>query len=75
MCSDNVQSTRTDLDQKRALLAADAGRSVYQQAINANPNYWSTCPDSGAVGATGQTGTAVTVPGLNRQRLERDLHR
>jgi Tfp pilus assembly protein PilX len=60
---DNVQTTRADLDQKRALLAADAGLAVYQQALNANPNYWSTCPVSGSVGATGQTGTAVTVPG------------
>jgi Tfp pilus assembly protein PilX len=60
---DNAQSTRLDLDQKRALLAADAGLGVYQQALDANPNYWETCPVSGAAGATGATGTAVTVPG------------
>jgi Tfp pilus assembly protein PilX len=60
---DNAQPTRTGLDQKRALLAADAGLSVYDQALNSNPNYWSSCPISGAAGATGTTGTTVTVPG------------
>jgi hypothetical protein len=59
----NTGTTRTDLDQKRALLAAYAGLSVYDQALNVNPDYWETCPVSGATGATGTTGTPVTVPG------------
>jgi Tfp pilus assembly protein PilX len=57
------QTTRNDLDQKRALLAADAGLSAYVQQLNANPNYWDTCAASG--GATGATGAKVTVPGSN----------
>jgi Tfp pilus assembly protein PilX len=58
----NTQSTRTDLDQKRALLAADAGLSVYEQSLDNNPNFWTTCPTSGSVpGAT--VGVPVTVPG------------
>jgi Tfp pilus assembly protein PilX len=59
----NVGPTRADLDQKRALLAADAGLSVYDSALNSNPNFWESCPVSGAAGATGTTGTPVTVPG------------
>jgi Tfp pilus assembly protein PilX len=46
-------TTRENLDQKRALLAAYAGLSAYTQALNNNSNYWSTCP----------TATNVTVPG------------
>ena len=61
----NVGTTRADLDQKRALLAADAGLSVYEQQLNGNQNYWSQCP--GANGATGVTttvgATGVTVAG------------
>jgi Tfp pilus assembly protein PilX len=59
----NTGPTRADLDQKRALLAADAGLSVYDSALNSNPNFWESCPVSGAAGATGTTGTPVTVPG------------
>jgi Tfp pilus assembly protein PilX len=59
----NAGPTRDDLDQKRALLAADAGLSTYVQALNANPNFWQSCPVSGATGASGSTGTPVTVPG------------
>jgi Tfp pilus assembly protein PilX len=61
----NVQTTRTNLDQKRALLAAQAGVSAYEQQINNNPNYWTTCPGAdGATGVTSTTGqTGVTVPG------------
>jgi hypothetical protein len=58
-----AETTRSDLDQKRALLAADAGLAAYVQQLNANPNYWVTCPASG--GATGATGSQVTVPGSN----------
>jgi Tfp pilus assembly protein PilX len=62
---DNVQTTRTDLDQKRALLAADAGLSAYEQQLSTNQDYWSTCPGpNGATGVTGITGqTGATVPG------------
>jgi Tfp pilus assembly protein PilX len=60
----NTQSTRTDLDQKRALLAADAGLSVYEQSLDNNPDFWATCPTSGSTGLTGATvGVPVTVPG------------
>jgi Tfp pilus assembly protein PilX len=48
-----VGTTRSDLDQKRALLAAYAGLSAYTQALGANSNYWASCP----------TATNVTVPG------------
>jgi hypothetical protein len=54
----NSRATRNDLDQKRALLAADAGLSIYDQQLNANPNYWDTCPSGGATGLTG-----LSVPG------------
>ncbi|MGD0197329.1 MAG: hypothetical protein ABSC56_05410 [Solirubrobacteraceae bacterium] len=58
-------TTRSDLDQKRALLAAEAGLSAYEQALNNNPNYWETCPGpGGATGVTSVTGvTGTTVPG------------
>jgi len=58
----NVTTTRTDLDQKRALLAADAGLSVYVQGLNSNPDFWETCPVSGT-GTPGATGAPVAVPG------------
>jgi hypothetical protein len=54
----NTNATRNDLDQKRALLAAEAGMSIYQQQLNNNPNYWDTCPAGGATGLTG-----LSVPG------------
>jgi type II secretory pathway pseudopilin PulG len=54
----NTQATRNDLDQKRALLAAEAGLSIYQQQLNNNPNYWDTCPTGGTTGLTG-----LSVPG------------
>jgi Tfp pilus assembly protein PilX len=61
----NVSPTRADLDQKRALLAADAGLAAYEQQLNSNQNYWNTCPGpggtTGVTTTTGQTGT--TVPG------------
>ena len=61
----DVQLTRNDLDQSRALLAADAGLAAFRQQLNLNANYWNTCP--GANGATGVTGitsaTGATVPG------------
>jgi Tfp pilus assembly protein PilX len=61
----NVNPTRTDLDQKRALLAADAGLAAYEQQLNTNQNYWNTCPGpGGATGVTTTTGqTGTTVPG------------
>jgi Tfp pilus assembly protein PilX len=63
--TNNVQTTRTDLDQKRALLAADSGLSAYEQQLSVNQNFWTTCP--GANGATGVTSTVgatgATVPG------------
>jgi Tfp pilus assembly protein PilX len=46
-------TTRSDLDQKRALLGAYAGLSAYTQALANNPNYWTGCP----------TKSSVTVPG------------
>jgi Tfp pilus assembly protein PilX len=46
-------TTRLDLDQKRALAAAYAGLSAYTESLNANENYWASCP----------TATNVTVPG------------
>jgi hypothetical protein len=61
----NSGTARADLDQKRALLAADAGLSAYEQQLSTNQNYWTTCPGpNGATGVTGITGqTGVTVPG------------
>ena len=53
----NVQTTRTSLDQQRALLAAQAGLSAYEQQLSANQNFWTTCP--GPNGATGATGASV----------------
>jgi type II secretory pathway pseudopilin PulG len=53
----NVQATRNDLDQKRALLAAQAGLSAYVQRLNTNPDYWeTTCTSSGYP-------TSIAVPG------------
>jgi Tfp pilus assembly protein PilX len=34
---------RTDLDQKRALSAAEAGIAQYSYDLNQNPNFWETC--------------------------------
>ena len=51
--SGGVGTTRSDLDQKRALLAAYAGLSAYTQELGNNSNYWASCP----------TATSVTVPG------------
>jgi Tfp pilus assembly protein PilX len=61
----NVQTTRTSLDQQRALLAAQAGLSAYEQQLSANQNFWTTCPGpNGTTGVTSTTGaTGATVPG------------
>jgi Tfp pilus assembly protein PilX len=56
----NVQPTRNNLDQKRALLAAEGGLSAYEQQLNQNQDYWDTCP--GANGATGVTTTVGQTP-------------
>jgi Tfp pilus assembly protein PilX len=62
---DNVQVTRNNLDQQRALLAAQAGLSAYEQQLSANQNYWTTCPGpNGTTGVSGVTGaTSAAVPG------------
>jgi Tfp pilus assembly protein PilX len=61
----NAGTTRTDLDQKRALLAAQAGLSSYEQQLSDNPSYWTACPGpNGTTGVTSTTGqTGATVPG------------
>ncbi|HEX2703700.1 MAG TPA: hypothetical protein VHM72_09740 [Solirubrobacteraceae bacterium] len=61
----NVQTTRTNLDQQRALLAAQAGLSAYEQQLSADQNYWTTCPGpNGTTGVTSTTGaTSASVPG------------
>jgi Tfp pilus assembly protein PilX len=56
----NVQATRNNLDQKRALLAAEGGLAAYEQQLNQNQDYWDTCP--GANGATGVTTTVGQTP-------------
>jgi Tfp pilus assembly protein PilX len=45
--------SRNDLDQKRALAAAQAGIQAYNFQLNQNVNYWENCSSS----------TNVTVPG------------
>jgi hypothetical protein len=52
------RSARRDLDAKKATYAAQAGISAYLQALNANPNYWNTCPTSSGY----STGSTVAVP-------------
>jgi Tfp pilus assembly protein PilX len=52
----SVGTTRSDLDQKRALLAAYAGLSAYTQALDNNSNYWATTGCSSPQ-------SNVTVPG------------
>ncbi len=48
----DVHNTRVDLNQKQAYYAALAGLQEYQYKLQANPNYWETCP-----------GPEGTVPG------------
>lgn len=39
----DTQLSRTNLDQQRALSAAQAGIAAYTYQLNANPNYWEGC--------------------------------
>jgi Tfp pilus assembly protein PilX len=56
--------TRNDLDQSRALLAADAGLSAFRQQLNLSSAYWDTCPGvNGATGVTTTTGTTGATVG------------
>ncbi len=50
---------RRDLDAKKAVYAAQAGVAAYLQQLNANPNYWTTCPTS----ANYSGGGTVALPG------------
>lgn len=52
--TNDTQLTRTNLDQQRALAAAQAGISAYTYQLNANPNYWETCatPSGSVPGST-----------------------
>jgi type II secretory pathway pseudopilin PulG len=64
------QLSRNDLDQARALAAAQAGIAQYSYDLNANPNYWQgvsgqACPaPSGTVGSvsSGSTERYVDAP-------------
>ena len=56
--STDASLSRRDLDAKKAVYAAQAGIAAYLQALNANPNYWTTCPTSTGY-SSGQT---VAVP-------------
>jgi hypothetical protein len=56
---------RTDLDQKRAYAAAQAGIEQYDYDLNQNPNYWEGCPTpSGTIGAadSGSTESYADTP-------------
>ena len=59
--------SRNDVDQGRALAAAQAGIQAYNYQLNQNENYWQTCTPLGNTGATGFNGVNgngfVTVPG------------
>jgi hypothetical protein len=61
------QLSRNDVDQGRALAAAQAGIQAYNYQLNQNENYWQTCAplgNTGAVGFNGLNGNGfVTVPG------------
>jgi hypothetical protein len=56
---DDTNLTRNDLDQDRALAAAQAGIGQYTYNLNANPNYWESCPTATnvAVGAAASGST------------------
>jgi hypothetical protein len=59
--------SRNDVDQGRALAAAQAGVQAYNYQLNQNESYWQTCTPLGNTGATGFNGSNgngfVTVPG------------
>jgi hypothetical protein len=63
----DTQLSRNDVDQGRALAAAQAGIQAYNYQLNQNENYWQTCAplgNTGAVGFNGLNGNGfVTVPG------------
>jgi hypothetical protein len=63
----DAQPSRNDVDQGRALAAAQAGVQAYNYQLNQNENYWQTCAplgNTGAVGFNGLNGNGfVTVPG------------
>jgi hypothetical protein len=59
--------SRNDVDQGRALAAAQAGIQAYNYQLNQNENYWQSCTPLGNTGASGFNGLNgngfVTVPG------------
>jgi len=61
------QLSRNDVDQARALAAAQAGIQAYNYQLNQNESYWQTCTPSANTGASGFNGLNgngfVTVPG------------
>jgi len=56
--SSDASLSRKDLDLKKATYAAQAGIADYLQQLNANPNYWTTCPTSAGY----SSGATVSIP-------------
>ena len=55
----DIHQSHTDLTQKQAYFAALAGVQEYEYKLEANPNYWQSCPAPKA-----------TVPGESNQSYE-----
>jgi len=61
--NDDTQLSHADLTQKQAYYAALAGAQEYEYELEANPDYWESCPHpSGAV--TGETAESYEVTTL-----------
>lgn len=60
----DIKLTSTDSHQKSAYYAALAGVSAYRYQLNANPNYWNTCPSKANAKVPGATGEEYTVKTL-----------
>jgi type II secretory pathway pseudopilin PulG len=71
--TEDIHLTSVDTSQKKAYFAALAGIDTYKYQLNANPNYWLTCPGVNKVtvpGTTDESYTYKTLPSTGHAKCE-----
>ncbi|HLH13867.1 MAG TPA: pilus assembly PilX N-terminal domain-containing protein [Solirubrobacteraceae bacterium] len=67
---EDVQLTHTYSNQQNAYFAALAGLNAYKYQLNANPDYWSTCPTASNVEVPGNSSEKYSYETLPTQAHE-----
>lgn len=72
----DIHLTGADTSTKKAYYAAMAGIDAYQYQLNANPNYWITCPSTSASvkvpSTTDEEYTSKTLPATGHTTCEKE---